>query len=324
MNRRSVALGAFVVVALVLAVVLITALGKGRFFGGGRTQAVVWFDKSVKGLTVGAPVTFRGVPVGQVETIGVELDPQSLASRMPIVLSVSTDALSIKARGSGAQRQALQDLINRGLVAQMVTQSLVTGQVLIDLSIGEAPATPLAQASEGPLVIPHVGGNFDRLLEQLSELPLKDTVTDIRATMHSVRQLAEETRSTVVAVKGDVGKVTGQATQTLQMASADLHQVTQQTTLTLQSVQSLADSGQRLVLDVQPRVVDAVGALHNAANDVRASMGEFSAWVSPGSQTRTDLDGAVRDMARSARSLSALVEDIDEQPNVLIFGRSHD
>ena len=121
MNKRSVALGAFVVIAMGLAVVLVTALGKGRFFGGGRTQAVVWFDKSVKGLTIGAPVTFRGVPVGQVEAIGVELDPQSLQSRLPITLAVSTEALSIKVRGRGAQREALQSLIDRGLVAQMVT-----------------------------------------------------------------------------------------------------------------------------------------------------------------------------------------------------------
>lgn len=324
MNKRSVALGAFVVMALVLAVVLITALGKGRFFGSGRTQAVVWFDKSVKGLTVGAPVTFRGVPVGQVEAIGVELDPQSLKSRLPITLAVSTDALSIKARGRGAQRDALQALINRGLVAQMVTQSLVTGQVMIDLNIGEPPAVPVAQSSEGPLVIPNVGGNFDRLLEQVSELPLKDTVADVRATLQSVRQLAEEARASVAAVKGDVGRVTGQATQTLQVAGADFHQVSQQTTATLQSLQALADGGQRLMLDVQPRVVGAVDALHGAANDVRSSMGELSAWVAPGSPTRTDLDGALRDVARSARSFSALVEDIEEQPNMLIFGRSRE
>ncbi|MBU0914915.1 MlaD family protein [Aquabacterium parvum] len=324
MKKRSVALGAFVVVALALAVVLITALGKGRFFGGGRTLAVVWFDKSVKGLTIGAPVTFRGVPVGQVDAIGVELDPSSLASRMPITLAISTEALSIKARGRRAQREALQSLIDRGLVAQMVTQSLVTGQVMIDLNIAQAPAQAVAQPPEGPLVIPHVGGNFDRLLEQVSELPLKDTVSDVRATMQSVRQLAEEARASVAAIKGDVGRVTGEATQTLQGAGKDFHQVSQQTTATLQSLQSLADGGQRLMLDVQPRVVGAVDALHGAANDVRTSMGELSAWVAPGSPTRTDLDGALRDVARSARSFSALVEDIEEQPNMLIFGRSRE
>ena len=324
MNKRSVALGAFVVIAMGLAVVLVTALGKGRFFGGGRTQAVVWFDKSVKGLTIGAPVTFRGVPVGQVEAIGVELDPQSLQSRLPITLAVSTEALSIKARGRGAQREALQSLIDRGLVAQMVTQSLVTGQVLIDLTIGQPPATPVAQAAEGPLVIPHVGGNFDRLLEQVSELPLKDTVADVRATMQSVRQLADESRASLVKMQGDVGRVAGQATQTLQRAGDDFHQVSLQTGASLKSLQGLADSGQRLVLDVQPRVVGAVDALHGAANDVRTGMGELSAWVAPGSPARTDLDGALRDLARSARSFSALVEDIEEQPNVLIFGRPHE
>lgn len=324
MKRRSVALGAFVVMAMVLAVVLITALGKGRFFGGGRTQAVVWFDKSVKGLTIGSPVTFRGVPIGQVEAIGVELDPQTLQSRQPITLAVSMQALSIKARGRGAQREALQSLIDRGLVAQMVTQSLVTGQAMIDLTIGPAPATAVAQAKDGPLVIPHVGGSFDRLLEQVSELPLKDTVADVRATLLSVRQLADEARTSVAKVQGDVGRVTGQATQTLQRAGDDFHQASQQTTATLQSLQSLADGSQRLLLDVQPRVVGAMDALHGAANDVRTGMGEISAWVAPGSAARTDLDGALRDLARSARSFSALVEDIEEQPNVLIFGRPHE
>ena len=60
MNKRSVALGAFVVIAMGLAVVLVTALGKGRFFGGGRTQAVVWFDKSVKAALIasGMPSAF--------------------------------------------------------------------------------------------------------------------------------------------------------------------------------------------------------------------------------------------------------------------------
>jgi len=57
---------------------------------------------------------------------------------------------------------------------------------------------------------------------------------------------------------------------------------------------------------------------------VRSGMGEISAWVAPGSAARTDLDGALRDLARSARSFSALVEDIEEQPNVLVFGRPHE
>lgn len=169
-----------------------------------------------------------------------------------------------------------------------------------------------------------MGGNFDRLLEQVSELPLKDTVADVRATMQSVRQLADESRASLVKMQGEVGRVTGQATQTLQRAGDDFHQVSLQTGASLKSLQGLADSGQRLVLDVQPRVVGAVDALHGAANDVRTGMGELSAWVAPGSPARTDLDGALRDLARSARSFSALVEDIEEQPNVLIFGRPHE
>lgn len=324
MNKKAIAVGAFVVVALAMAVTLVLALGKGRFFGAGQVKAVVWFDKNVKGLTVGSPVTFRGVPVGQVDTIEVVLDPATLVSRMPVTLTLSSEALSVHERGRRAQREAVEALINRGLVAQMVTQSLVTGQAMIDLSIAKPPAQPVAQQDDRPLRIPQVGGSFDQLLEQVSELPLKDTVADLRATLLSVRQLADEARISVVQVRGDVGKVSGEAVRTLQLAGTDFHQVSGQATKTLRSVERLSDQGRGLVSDVQPRLVEAVDAIHLAAGDVRVGMGELSAWVAPGSPTRSNLDGALRDMARSARSFSALVEDIEDQPNALIFGRSHD
>ena len=144
MNRRSVALGAFVVIALGLAVVLVTALGKGRFFGGGRTQAVVWFDKSVKGLTIGAPVTFRGVPVGQVEAIGVELDPQSLQSRLPITLAAPRPIDEAISTAGGVRFEALDEhLMLRAMpgvfcAGEMLDWEAPTGGYLLSATLATA------------------------------------------------------------------------------------------------------------------------------------------------------------------------------------------
>jgi paraquat-inducible protein B len=324
MKSRALALGAFVVVAMVLAVVLVTALGKGRWFGGGQTRVVVWFDANVKGLNVGAPVTFRGVPVGQVDTIAVELDPETLRSRIPVTLAVSTDAMSLHVRGKEAQREALHKLIDRGLAARMVTQSLVTGQAMIDLLVADAPAQPLAQPDEGPLRIPQVGGTFDRILEQVSELPLKDTVAQFQATMQSIRALAEQTRNSMASVQRDVGRVANQAVLTTKVAGEDLHRVSQDASATLVSVKDLADQGREMVVTVQPSLLQATQSMQAAAGQVQSGMGELSAWIAPGSPTRVSLDGAVQDLSRSARSFSALVEDLEDQPNALIFGRRAD
>ena len=324
MKTRAFALGAFVAAALVLAVVLVTVLGKGRWFGGGQTRVVVWFDANVKGLNVGAPVTFRGVPVGQVDTISVELDPQTLRSRIPVTLAVSTSAMSLKVRGAAAQREALHQLIDRGLSARMVTQSLVTGQAMIDLLVAAPPTQPIAQPEEGPLHIPQVGGTFDRILEQVSELSLKDTVAQFQATMKSVHALADQTRVSLVSVQHNVDRLTEQALVTSRQAGDDLHRVSLDTSATLQSVRGLADQGREMVVTVQPGLVQATRSMKDAAVQVQSGMGELQAWMAPGSPTRSNLDGAVQDLSRSARSFSALVDELQDRPNALIFGRKAD
>ncbi len=243
---------------------------------------------------------------------------------MPVTLTLSTDAMSVKARGADAQRQALQALVDRGLVAQMVVQSLVTGQAMIDLSIRADKAKPVAQAPEGPLHIPQVGGAFDQLMDQVAGANLKDTVEDFRSTMISIRALADDARSTVVQVQKDVGHVAGQALQSTQRAADDFHVAAVEAQRTLVSVRSFADQSQTMVAQASPEITQAVRALNKAAGEMQTSMSAVSSWVGPGSPTRVSLDSALQDFARSARSFTSLVEDIDEQPNALIFGRSHD
>lgn len=324
MKTRSLALGGFVVVALSLAVVLVTALGSGHWFGGGQTRAVVWFDKNVKGLTVGAPVTFRGVPIGQVESIEVELDPKTLQSRMPVTLAISTDAMSLKSKGAQSQRQALSSLIDRGLVAQMVTQSLVTGQAMIDLSINPEKARPIAQAEDGPLRIPQVGGALDRLIDQASELSLKDTVAEFRSTMKSIQLLADDARKTVVLLQRDVGQLAGHASQTTQGIGEDFHKVAGEAQRSLISIRGFADQGQSMLNQAGPEITQAAQSINVAAGEMQTSMAELSDWVAPGSPARVNLDSTLQDLSRSARTFTLFVEDMEEQPNALIFGRSND
>ena len=69
-------LGAFVVGAVILAVVGLVIFGGGKFFRSTQSW-VAYFDESIKGLAVGAPVTFRGVKVGAVTDVKVVVDPKS-------------------------------------------------------------------------------------------------------------------------------------------------------------------------------------------------------------------------------------------------------
>ena len=93
-NNHTVAIGAFVIGAMLIAVTtIIFVLGTG--FGSERSKVVMVFEGSVKGLTLGAPVALRGVQVGQVTDIELILDSETvdLIMLVVVVLVVSMSML---------------------------------------------------------------------------------------------------------------------------------------------------------------------------------------------------------------------------------------
>ncbi len=84
------AIGAFVVVALALAVAAIVIFGSGKFFVKSE-QYVAFFQGSVKGLRVGAPVVFRGVKIGEVTKMMIYADHQDQSFEIPVILEIEPE-----------------------------------------------------------------------------------------------------------------------------------------------------------------------------------------------------------------------------------------
>jgi paraquat-inducible protein B len=87
------AAGAFVLGAIILAVASLVVFGGGNFFKSTQTW-VAHFDESIKGLSVGAPVTFRGIRVGSVTDIDVVLDREWGRVAMPVTFEIEADLRS--------------------------------------------------------------------------------------------------------------------------------------------------------------------------------------------------------------------------------------
>ena len=131
MKRPSATLiGIFVLGALALIVAAILFFGSGAVFKQ-RFTAVSYFPGSVAGLQIGAPVTFRGVRVGQVKSIGIRIDPDPTHSIVQVNMELVPEA--VQGHGNSGTQEALPALVERGLTAQLVLQSLVTGMLQVDL-----------------------------------------------------------------------------------------------------------------------------------------------------------------------------------------------
>ena len=187
------AIGAFVIGALAIAIGGVVALGGGKFFKD-TTTYVMFFDSSVSGLRVGAPVEFRGVDVGSVTkilgTIGEDLEIQ-----IPVYVEIGEGRLRPQRADAAPIRraQAIPVLIKRGMRAQLALQSLVTGQFYVELDFH--PEKPVVFKGDGVVPeIPTVPSAMSELAARLERLPIDELAGQAIAALRSVDELLSSDR----------------------------------------------------------------------------------------------------------------------------------
>jgi paraquat-inducible protein B len=273
----------------------LAVLAVGIVLAGGhwlvpREAALMRFTTSVYGLQVGAPVVFRGVRLGQITAIdlsyagpaGVTIPVKAEFERALLRTLAGADAA---AGGPAAGKGLVPQLVARGLVARLATQSLLTGQLYVDLDIDGARARPASGAASAAAGAPPGAATASAGLPSAAEpnaaieggLPVIPTVP---STMQSLQAQLE-------------GLDLGQIGRDLAAATASLRQVLggpeparllARAADAAQSLQRLAD---RLEREVAPLARSAQGALvegRRAASAVTDSAGDVAANVRQAAQ----------------------------------------
>ena len=147
-QANKMAIGMFVVGAVVLAVAAIIVFGSGKFFV--KTDFyVVYLPGSVKGLRIGAPVMFRGVKIGEVTQIRLYSVDKGMSIEIPVIFKVDPDQIhdvgSVVETDEASEEQFLDEMIKMGLRAKMDMQSFVTGQKMINIDFFPAAQLALQQ-----------------------------------------------------------------------------------------------------------------------------------------------------------------------------------
>lgn len=163
------------------------------------------FAGSVRGLVPGAPVEFRGIRIGEVRDVRLELDAAGGETHIPVIIEIEperlgfADAPSPGAPPSPASRQLWEQLVHRGLRAQLKTGNLLSGALYVDLDFyPEDPAREIVWG-EDMAELPTVLTPLDELrglLTRLARLPLdrmgedlSDSLTALRETMDATNTL---------------------------------------------------------------------------------------------------------------------------------------
>ena len=202
-------IGTFVVGALALAVVSILLFGGGKLFQD-KASYVIFFNGSVQGLNVGAPVIFRGVQVGEVTNIEALFDPKETTVHIKVLVDIIRGNVGVpKGFVRRIPQETLELLVQRGLRASLQMQSFVTGLLLVSLDFH--PGTPIKRLGFDPTYpeVPTVPTEMQLLLDkarqavtELGQLPLAELIGDAMGMLKRVNTLLDlpELRQALVSL----------------------------------------------------------------------------------------------------------------------------
>jgi paraquat-inducible protein B len=194
--------GAFVLGAILLVVAAVVLLSTGAWFQK-RWHCAVFFPGSVKGLDKGAPVTFRGVKIGEVKEVTPFLTGKEPPIQIEVVLEIRGGVVQapegVAPLYTGRSDEGFaQELIKRGIRARMLSASLLTGQRYIDFDFQPQEPARIAGISRRypelpttPTALEKMSEKAGQFFDKLADLPLDQMLDDVRKALQSLRELLE-------------------------------------------------------------------------------------------------------------------------------------
>jgi paraquat-inducible protein B len=304
-------IGAFVLGAVGLAVAGITVLGSGKLLRK-RPTAVMFFSGSITGLSVGSPVEFRGVRIGEVTRIAAVFDPADLSIAIPVYVEFEPRSLVLSKRGRDllgeaadlfATNRFYQPLLDKGLKAQLEVQSIITGQLYISVDFHpEAPAHLVGLETAYP-EIPTVPSLREQILETLRKLP--DQITGALAAVQQLVEspAAQERLQELGALVRDVAALVREVrTEVKPLAT---------------SLRSSSEAAQRLITQAE-QTLDQAGA---SLEQVRSTLGSYERVAAQGGNLGYDVTRTLGELEAAARALRSLADYLERHPESVLKGR---
>ena len=325
-------IGVFVLSAIALLIASIVVVGGGKLFQK-RTQVVMFFRGSVTGLNVGSPVNFRGVRVGQVTNVYIRYQPDGNPSmEIPVLADITGNNVQIV--GSAAERkeirraseEQLRLLVDQGLRAQLALPSLVTGQATISLDFFPGTQADFNNVYPDRVEIPtvpstlqEVQATLQEVYNKISQLPLDELVTDARDVLKGANRLINDpTLPQTIANANNALADFQQVARTLDQRIAPLISSIETTATTAnRTLEGIEARSQQTFVDTNAMLQAATAALKQADQTLRTA----NTTIQPGGPVNFAFINALQETAAAARSLRDLTDQLQRNPNALLFGR---
>lgn len=302
--------GGFILGGGLLLLVAVAALASGKYFTK-NVRMVSVFPESVRGLQIGSPVTFRGVPLGSVTGIEALLVHEGGGIDIAVTYDIDPSRIhdasgAIKKLASEGGTKAVEELAAKGLRAQLLSTSLVTGQLYIDLDFYPdlAPRMlkrdfPYPQVPTAPTKLQLLSQRMEKLAANISDIPFDHVVRDLSETLQAFRDVARSTE-----LRGAFASA-GTAAKDFSRSMANVD---------------------KLVADLRTKVGDADVAqmmrdLHDTLDSAQKSMAQLQQTVAGTSGVQREFSHTLAEIARAAAAVRVLADYLERNPSSIIEGK---
>jgi paraquat-inducible protein B len=304
-------IGAFLLGAIALVVAGLMVFGGGRFFTETVTY-VAYFPETISGLNDGAPVNFRGVKVGTVRRIEVQLDAQDLSVKIPVYLRLERRRIR-EIGGTIPEINFIPELIERGLRAQLQLQSIVTGQLSIQLDIlPDRPARYVDPVGEFP-EMPTIPSSMQEFTETMESLSIQDMVNDAHQVLAGLRKLVNSPDLAELLTGINEFVNSGELLGIINHTNEAIDDVQALVSNIDGRVGSLSTSAELTLAEVN-ETLDGVQKTLDAARQSLAIAAE-------GSPMRYEFEKMLGELTAAARSIRLLAEYLERNPDALVRGK---
>jgi paraquat-inducible protein B len=257
-----------------------------------KTRYLMFFEGSVRGLEVDAPVLLRGIKIGQVLDVKLRFNVEELEFLIPVLIEIEPERIGIIGDVGEFERQdVILRLVANGLRGQLKSGSLLTGALYVDLDFH--PGAPKANVEEYgeyrvlptlPAPLDALANKANDLLDTLRALPLEEIGRDLRDTVKGAKEVV--------------------TSDELSRSLAELELVLKQLRETARSLDK-----------------DALPELNAALRQARLTLKAAEGVVSPDSALYSELKRTLTELSSAARSIRVMADYLERHPEALIQGK---
>jgi len=340
------AIGGFTIGALLLLVIGLLIFGGGQYFNADKIRYVIFFDSSLNGLEVGAPVKMQGVKIGTVAEVKLELDPKTARVYKPVVVEIDRKSfVGMEGRPEEIsndpkrQKANVDKMVKEGFRARLEMQSLLTGLLYVDFGIyPDKPAQythidyqELVELPCIPTTVDELRSTAEDMMQKLRTVPLDKMVADFSETLREIRNLlgSEEMKRSNLALT----KTLEGMEKTMAMLNQHLEPILKESKATITSANALVQDSRSMVNDVHRDVRPVLAGAEKSMSAATSALDSANATLQKAQSAIVTVEGAVGPdstlnetliaLRDAARSIKNLTDYLERHPESLIAGKDH-